>query len=376
MTSLFPHLIPVVYVDELEAGRNSFREHFQSFFELFTCSDASLALQVLQNRPGCVLLTHLRRAKASGIASGLDLISEVQQKFSSSQCILLHAEADTGLVDGNTLMASIFRSVRTPYAVPTLRSIIQRAYELTWNNMQMGAICQELETLRSARDWLTYKIDTEFFEPVMQLEALCRSVVEHQDTTPAHELAQFLLRRLTILGSGRARFRDLYRGSRVELLPENLEAHGLFRSLINSICAVYGLEHDRIRVEVIENSIWIGDYEKIKMVLLELLNNAARSAEFGQAPTGITLSAQIQADIVQLEVTDYGRGIAITQQERVFRLFERSETGNAFGMGLFIVRETVKQMGGDIHLKSEVGKGSTFQIRIPNLLSQQHRFAV
>jgi signal transduction histidine kinase len=372
MTSLFPHLIPVVYVDELEAGRNTFREHFQSFFELFTCSDASLALQVLQNRPGCVLLTHLRLAKATGF----DLILEVQQKFSSSQCILLHAEADTGLVDGNPLMASLFRSVRTPYVVPTLRSIIQRAYELTWNNMQMGAIRQELETSRSARDWLTYKIDTEFFEPVIQLESLCRSVVEHQDTMPAQDLAQFLLRRLTILGSGRARFRDLYRGSRVELLPENLEAHGLFRFLINAICAVYGLEHDRIRVEVIENSIWIGDYEKIKLVLLELLNNAARSAEFGQAPAEITLSAQIQADFVQLEVTDYGRGIAITQHERVFRLFERSETGDAYGMGLFIVRETVKQMGGHIHLTSEVGKGSTFQIRIPNLLSQQHRFAV
>jgi signal transduction histidine kinase len=36
----------------------------------------------------------------------------------------------------------------------------------------------------------------------------------------------------------------------------------------------------------------------------------------------------------------------------------------------------VKQMGGEILLKSEVGKGSTFQVRIPNLLSQLHRFAV
>jgi signal transduction histidine kinase len=88
------------------------------------------------------------------------------------------------------------------------------------------------------------------------------------------------------------------------------------------------------------------------------------------------LFVQIQPDVVNLEVTDNGRGIAIPLHQRVFRMFERNESGAGNGMGLFIVRETVKQLGGDIRLKSEVGKGSVFQVRIPNLLSQQHRFAV
>jgi signal transduction histidine kinase len=369
---MFPHPIPVVYVDELEAGRNTFRANFQDLFELFTCSDVTLALQVLQNRPGCVVLTHLRLSKASG----LDLISEVQLKFPLSQCILLHTEADSGIVDGSPLLASIFRTLRTPYVVPTLHSIVVRAYEMTWNNMQIGAIRQELESSKSARDWLTYKLDSEFFEPIIQLEAICKSVVDHQDKTPAHELAQFLHRRLSVLSSGRARFRELYRGSRVELLPEILDAHALFGSIKTSICEVFGLQLEQVCVDVIESGLWVGDYEKNKLVLLELLTNAVRSAEPGNDPPNIKLIARIQPDIVQLEVIDYGRGIATTHQDRVFRMFERNKTGDGHGMGLFVVRETVKQMGGEILLKSEVGKGSTFQVRIPNLLSQLQRFAV
>lgn len=369
---LFPHLIPVVYVDELEAGRNTFRGHFQNCFELFTCSETSLALQVLHNRPGCVLLTQLRLNRASG----LDFISEVQLKFPRSQCILLHTEWETSVVEGSPLFAHLFRSMRIPYLVPVLQSVIQSAYEITWNQMQMGAKLQELETYRSDRDWLTYKLDTEIFEPIVQLTELCRSVIAHQDNAPAHEFAQFLFRRLSGLESGRARFRSLYRGSRVELLPDLIDAQGLFGNLKKSICEVYGFLNDQMNIQVIEKSNWVGDCEKITLVLFELLSNAALSSVSPDDPVYIQLIAQIQPDFVRLDVIDQGKGIAPTQHERVFRMFESDANGNRSGMGLFIVRETLKQLGGDIQLKSEVGIGSTFQLRIPNLLSHQHRFAV
>jgi signal transduction histidine kinase len=172
------------------------------------------------------------------------------------------------------------------------------------------------------------------------------------------------------------RFRNLYRGSRVELFPESLNAFELLHDLKGSVCQVYGLSVAQLNFSVRDYGAWVGDCEKIRMILLELLNNAACSSDQGQASLSIGLFVQIQPDVVNLEVTDNGRGIAIPLHQRVFRMFERNESGAGNGMGLFIVRETVKQLGGDIRLKSEVGKGSVFQVRIPNLLSQQHRFAV
>jgi len=370
--SLFPHLVPVVYVDELEAGRNTFRSQFQDIFELFTCSDASLALQALENRPGSVLITHLRLHKAKA----LDFIAEVQLKFPSSQIILLHTEADTGFVEGSLLTAGLFRTLHAPYAVSVMRSIIERAYSLSWNTMHNGSIKQELDIHLSDRDLLCYKLETEVFAPLEQLKAICNAVEEHRDSAPASELAQFLGRRLSAITSGRMSFRALYRGSRVELLPETLNAFALLQDLKSSVCEVYGLSETQLNVEITVEGEWVGDCEKIRLILLELLNNAACSSDDVPDALNIGLSVQILPEVVNLEVVDNGRGIAIALHQRVFRMFERSATGNGNGMGLFIVRETVKQLGGDIRLKSEVGKGSAFQVRIPNLLSQKHQFAV
>jgi len=366
--SWFPHPIPVVYVDELEVGRNTFRSHFQDNFELFTCSDASLALQVLQNRPGCVLVALQRMSKASGI----ELISEVQLKFPSSPCILLHTEADIGVIEKSAQSAGIYRALRTPYSPMVLRACMERAYEISWNNLQMSAMRHELDVYRRERDLLSYKLETEFFEPIGHLAAICSTVVHSLDTAPAHELADFLGRRLSMIGSGRERFRDLYRGSRVELLVENLNAEEMLHELKSSVCQVYGLDHGQIRIEIKGDGVWVGDCEKIKLILVQLLNNAACSSDSSDEPLKIALLASIQPDFVKLEVADNGRGIALPQQQRVFRMFESSPSGSGSGMGLFILRETVRQLGGDVRLESEVGIGSVFQIRIPNLVSRQH----
>ena len=69
-------------------------------------------------------------------------------------------------------------------------------------------------------------------------------------------------------------------------------------------------------------------------------------------------------------VTDHGRGIPADALERVFERFYRVEdpmtmTTGGSGLGLFISRELARAMGGDISVESELGKGSTFRLRLP-----------
>jgi len=72
---------------------------------------------------------------------------------------------------------------------------------------------------------------------------------------------------------------------------------------------------------------------------------------------------------LRVEVEDTGEGISPDDQEKLFRHFEQTktgqQTGTGTGLGLAISREFVRLMGGDITISSQVGKGSVFVIQLP-----------
>jgi signal transduction histidine kinase len=67
-------------------------------------------------------------------------------------------------------------------------------------------------------------------------------------------------------------------------------------------------------------------------------------------------------------VADNGKGIPPQHQGRIFDMFYRaSDDTKGSGLGLYIVKETVGKMGGNIEVCSAVGAGSTFTIRLPRV---------
>src|SRR5262249_10298818 len=84
----------------------------------------------------------------------------------------------------------------------------------------------------------------------------------------------------------------------------------------------------------------------------------------------ITTAARLDGAWVEVAVTDTGIGIAPEDQETVFAEFQQIDTGygrqqQGTGLGLALVRNFVRLMGGDIALRSALGEGSTFTVRLP-----------
>ncbi len=110
------------------------------------------------------------------------------------------------------------------------------------------------------------------------------------------------------------------------------------------------------------------DFDKITQVLNNLVDNAFSYTYPGGT---VTLSARQDAKSVVISVSDTGIGIAKDKQDRIWGRFYRDEEQSLVmetsgtGLGLSIVREYVTMHGGEIWLESEVGKGTTFYVRIP-----------
>ena len=111
------------------------------------------------------------------------------------------------------------------------------------------------------------------------------------------------------------------------------------------------------------------DENRLRQILINLLSNAIKFTEAGR----VTFRVRYLHQVAEFTVEDTGVGIDGGDLERIFQPFERARTGGALatigtGLGLTITSLLTKIMGGDISVKSEVGKGSTFRVKL--LLSE------
>ncbi len=123
-------------------------------------------------------------------------------------------------------------------------------------------------------------------------------------------------------------------------------------------------------LEVIAEAPVIGRWDRLRLeqILNNLLSNALRYAP-GKP---ITLTVTATEDEATIVVHDKGIGIAPEDHLRVFERYAQLAPDvhpGGFGLGLWIVRQLVEALGGNIHLESKLGEGSAFTITLPRRLT-------
>ena len=116
---------------------------------------------------------------------------------------------------------------------------------------------------------------------------------------------------------------------------------------------------------IANNSYITSDKLKIKQILINLISNGIKYTLEGS----VSFKARLGRGLVIFDITDTGVGIPEDKLEEVFKPFVRIETYNQFaegsGYGMSVVKGLVNLMNGEIHIESEVGKGSHFEVRLP-----------
>jgi len=110
----------------------------------------------------------------------------------------------------------------------------------------------------------------------------------------------------------------------------------------------------------------LGDSASLATALHNLVRNAIT---YSGTATRVGIGAAVKGGVIEISVTDQGEGIAESELERIFERFYRSDparsrdTGGT-GLGLAIVKHVVNNHQGEVRVWSQVGKGSTFTIRL------------
>jgi two-component system sensor histidine kinase SenX3 len=115
-----------------------------------------------------------------------------------------------------------------------------------------------------------------------------------------------------------------------------------------------------------------GDQDLLVTALRNLIDNAIR---YSPENTKVGIGIRSKDGLVAVSVTDQGEGLSPEDQERVFERFyrvdaARSRQTGGTGLGLSIVKHVISNHGGEVTLWSQLGKGSTFTIRLPEMEGQ------
>lgn len=120
----------------------------------------------------------------------------------------------------------------------------------------------------------------------------------------------------------------------------------------------------KVALEVVKIN---SQYDALSRIILNLVSNALK---YSEASTPLTIHAYRQDQSICIDVRDKGQGIKKEDLRLIFKRLYRVEASRnmktgGHGLGLYIAKQLAHQLGGDIVVESQVGKGSSFTLLLP-----------
>ncbi len=193
---------------------------------------------------------------------------------------------------------------------------------------------------------------------LIRMDSKDNTLVEYADKieTSTHKLDKIIH---DIISFSKTTYKNIH--------SEKIDFESLIWKIINNHCGDESFGKIKIQVSVRGSSLFYNDSDRIEIVLDNLIRNAIQFVDVNKAHSFINITTEVTSDAVLIEIHDNGIGIAKQYFESIFNMFYKASVhSKGAGLGLYIAKEGVEQLGGNISLNSEVGFGSVFKVYIPN----------
>lgn len=159
---------------------------------------------------------------------------------------------------------------------------------------------------------------------------------------------------------------DYSKNARTELREEPIDFTQLVSDVTENLKYLEGAKDIQFRRNINVDHIVIADKGRISVILSNLVANAIKYHDHKKPERWIDISVSNSNNSLKLKVTDNGSGIGAEHQSRIFEMFYRGtlqSTGS--GLGLYIVKQAVERMQGQITVDSTQHEGSAFLVSLP-----------
>ena len=162
---------------------------------------------------------------------------------------------------------------------------------------------------------------------------------------------------------------------KMDLYLESFDVATLVRDIAAVIQPLAAKNANRLEVMCPETTGTMrADLTKVRQALFNLLSNACKFTDHGTVSLAVRREAHEDQHWLRFGVSDTGIGMTQEQLERLFEAFSQADAATTrkyggTGLGLALSRRLCRMMGGDVTVESEAGRGSTFTIRLPAVVT-------
>lgn len=240
--------------------------------------------------------------------------------------------------------------------------------ELKRSELKLIQKNRALEKVNSELDSFVYRVSHDLRAPLTSILGLINLLKIEKDTDKQNYYIDLQAKSVTKLDNFIQDIINLSRNSRQEIQIEPIELKNLVKYIFEDqhYSAYSNIIEKRVNIK--QQNHFYTDKRRLGIVLNNLISNGIKYCNPNQDVPYISINAEVDEDKAIIEIQDNGIGIAENHLNKIFTMFYRANQDNSgSGLGLYIVKETVDKLFGTISVKSNMRRGSTFTITLPNL---------
>jgi signal transduction histidine kinase len=241
---------------------------------------------------------------------------------------------------------------------------VQDVTELKENEKQLIQTSKDL-------DRFVYSASHELRAPlksILGLANLMRYEIEHKNYTELIEYNSRIERSVKRLDETVQGIIEYSRNARIDVAREVISFEKIIRHVLENLSSLSNFSHIQFNTEILLDGPFHSDSRRIKIILSNIISNSIKYADLDKEKSVVNLSILNSTNGCDIIIRDNGIGIEPQYVQNIYDMFFRATSNNeGDGLGLYIVKETIDKLQGNITVDSILTEGSTFKIHLPNL---------
>lgn len=225
----------------------------------------------------------------------------------------------------------------------------------------------ELTKINKELDSLVYSVSHNLRAPLMSVLGLINLAKLETSADTIHLYHEMMEESVHKLDGTLKEILDYARNARLEPEIEKIDFKEIIKETLDKMRFMAGVDNIQVHVTVNDQHPFFSDKYRISVILNNLISNAIKYFDEKKENSFFNIAVMVGEEKAMLEFQDNGIGIDEASVSKIFDMFFRATNKtDGSGLGLYIVKEAVNKLRGDIQIESSLGKGTTFKINIPN----------
>ena len=357
--------VKILYIDDEKQNLTSFRANFKNEYQVFTAENAADGFKLLMEHEFPVIIADQRMP----LISGVEFLEQTTIDHPDSIRLLLTGYSDIQTVIEAINRGQVSKYLQKPWDIEKLSMAIDHCITLYNSKAELKKKNLELQIANEELNRFVYSISHDIRSPLTSVLGIINLTHVMPELKEAQPYFEMIKERVDHLDGFVKKLIDYYKNSRSEDSIELIE----IRTLINETHAYLHLDEKSIEFacEIDQQSPFYGDPYRLGIVFDNLLSNSIKYRDPEKPKLQIRLEIIITTQKMEIKISDNGIGIEEKHLNKIFNLFYRAEDSlkkSGSGIGLYIVKEAIKHMRGQITVESKINQGTIFNITIPNNL--------